>query len=181
VLADRYRLVRRIGTGGMGSVWEAEHLALASKLAIKLINPAHVDDERARNRFLGEAQAAATLKSPHVVQIFDYGVHEGTPYIAMELLAGESLSDRLSRRRRLSPEQTLELVTQVGRAVTKAHESGVVHRDLKPDNIFLVEGEHGEIAKVLDFGIAKRAVDVSLDATTKTGGMLGTPYYMSPE
>jgi serine/threonine-protein kinase len=181
VLADRYRLVRRIGGGGMGSVWEGEHVALATPVAIKLINPSLVDDERARSRFLREARAAANLRSPHVVHTHDYGVHQGTPYIAMELLSGETLADRLARARVLPPEAVLELVAQIGRAVGKAHEQGLVHRDLKPDNIFLVPTEHGDVAKVLDFGIVKQAAESALDATTKSGAMLGTPYYMSPE
>ncbi|MBC8069180.1 MAG: serine/threonine protein kinase, partial [Deltaproteobacteria bacterium] len=181
VLADRYRLIRRIGGGGMGSVWESEHLVLGSRVAIKLISAALVDDERARSRFLREAQAAAALRSPHVVQIFDHGVHENTPYIAMELLDGEPLSTRLAARGRLPVDEVLALMHQVARATTKAHEAGVVHRDLKPDNIYLSPGEHGDVAKVLDFGIAKRAVELALGDTTGSGALLGTPFYMSPE
>jgi hypothetical protein len=181
VLAQRYRLLREIGHGGMGSVWEAEHLSLASPVAVKLIDPRLVHEERARARFLREARAAATLRGAHVVQIFDYGVHDGTPYIAMELLHGESLARRLQRCSRLDAARTLELITHVGRAVGKAHEAGVIHRDLKPDNIFIVGGDEGEIAKVLDFGIAKAAPTGSLAETTETGAMLGTPHYMSPE
>jgi serine/threonine protein kinase len=181
VLAERYRLVRRIGGGGMGSVWESEHLVLGSRVAIKLISAALVDDERARSRFLREAQAAAALRSPHVVHIFDHGVHENTPYIAMELLDGEPLSTRLAARGRLPADEVLALMIQVGRATTKAHEAGVVHRDLKPDNIYLTPGEHGDLAKVLDFGIAKRSAELALGATTSSGALLGTPFYMSPE
>jgi serine/threonine-protein kinase len=140
-----------------------------------------VHDERARARFLREARSAATLRGAHVVQIFDYGVHDGTPYIAMELLHGESLARRLLRVGKLDAAQTLELVTHVGRAVGKAHEAGVIHRDLKPDNIFMVASDDGELAKVLDFGIAKAAKTGGLAETTETGAMLGTPYYMSPE
>lgn len=180
VLAGRYRLVRLVGRGGMGSVWEGEHLTLHTPVAVKLINPGSAD-ERARARFLREAQAAAGLRSPHVVQIFDYGVHESTPYIAMELLTGETLADRLDREGRLSPAMTLELATHVVRAVARAHEGELVHRDLKPDNIFIVASDAGEIAKVLDFGIAKAMVDDSADVRTRTGAIIGTPYYMSPE
>ena len=180
VLADRYRLLRRLASGGMGAVWEAEHLVLGSKVAIKLIHVAQADDERARTRFLREAQAAAALRTPHVVQIFDYGLHQDTPYIAMELLEGEPLSARLEARGRLEAAEVLELISQVGRAAASAHEAGVVHRDLKPDNIYLVPGAHGEVAKVLDFGIAKRATELASN-TTSAGGLLGTPFYMSPE
>jgi len=184
VLGARYRLVRCIGEGGMGSIWQADHLALDTAVAIKLIRGAQVDDERARTRFLREARAAASLRSPHVVQIFDYGVHGTVPYIAMELLDGASLADHLARCGALDPAQTFAVLSQVARAIAKAHDAGLVHRDLKPDNIFLVAGGGaGEfVAKLLDFGIAKRALDEGTVATnTSIGGILGTPYYMSPE
>lgn len=181
LVGERYRLVRRIGSGGMGSVWEAEHLELASRVAVKLMSPQLVEDERARARFQREAQAAANLRGPHVVAIFDHGVHEGTPYIVMELLEGEPLSARLAARKKLPPEEAVELVSQIGRAIAKAHAAGVVHRDLKPENIFLVPGDRGEVAKLLDFGIAKRSVEPLAGATTGCGTVLGSPFYMSPE
>lgn len=180
VLAGRYRLVRLVGRGGMGSVWEGEHLTLHTPVALKLINPGSAD-ERARARFLREAQAAAGLRSPHVVQIFDYGVHETTPYMVMELLAGETLAARLEREGRLSPAMTLEFTTHVIRAVARAHEAELVHRDLKPENIFIVASDAGEVLKVLDFGIAKAMADDSVDVRTRTGAIVGTPFYMSPE
>ncbi|MCA9299521.1 MAG: serine/threonine protein kinase, partial [Phycisphaerales bacterium] len=181
VLAERYRLIERVGHGGMGTIWRGEHLALGTPVAIKLINPALVDDPDARDRFVREARAAATIRSPHVVQIFDYGVDDGTPYIAMELLEGESLAERLQRAGALAPEVTLRILTHVLRAITKAHEEGVVHRDLKPANVFLVEDDGAEIAKVLDFGVAKGLDGARLGTTTNTGMVLGTPHYMSPE
>ncbi|MBX7078500.1 MAG: serine/threonine protein kinase [Nannocystaceae bacterium] len=181
VLADRYRLIRCIGRGGMGEVWAAEQLALGSRVAIKLIDPRWVDDDRARARFQREAQAAASLHSPHVVQVFDHGLHEGVPFIAMELLEGETLAARLTRVGRLPPARVLALVTEVGGAIGRAHAAGLVHRDLKPENIFLVPTGTGEIAKVLDFGIAKRTGDTGAGATTQVGGIIGTPHYMSPE
>ncbi|MFO0636543.1 MAG: serine/threonine-protein kinase [Nannocystaceae bacterium] len=181
VLADRYRLVRCIGRGGMGEVWAAEQLALGSRVAIKLIDPRWVDDDRARARFQREAQAAASLHSPHVVQVFDHGLHAGVPFIAMELLEGETLAARLARVGRLSPAQVRALVTEVGGAIGRAHAAGLVHRDLKPENIFLVPTGTGEIAKLLDFGIAKRVSDTGAGATTQVGGIIGTPHYMSPE
>ena len=181
VLADRYRLLRPVGRGGMGSVWEAEHLTLGTPVAIKLIHQERANDELTRSRFLREARAAATLRSPNVVQIFDYGLHEGTPYIAMELMSGESLADRLERGG-MSPDETLRLMQGVFRAIAKAHAMELVHRDLKPDNIFIVPGPDGGVAKVLDFGIAKGlGPGPKLDATTQTGAILGTPFYMSPE
>jgi serine/threonine-protein kinase len=117
------------------------------------------------------------------VQIFDFGADQGIPYIAMELLEGESLAGRLERTRILSPAQTSHIITQVSRAIAKAHEAGIVHRDLKPDNIFLVRNDEEEVAKVLDFGIAKasNAFGPTTSSATRTGSLLGTPYYMSPE
>src|SRR4029079_546667 len=112
-----------------------------------------------------------------------YGVHEGIPYIAMELMEGESLATRLDRGGRLSPSDTARVLTHVGRAIGKAHDAGIVHRDLKPDNIFLVHNDDEEVAKVLDFGIAK-LTDTGSHAPvsqTQTGTVVGTPYYMSPE
>jgi eukaryotic-like serine/threonine-protein kinase len=183
VLSGKYRLERELGRGGMGSVWLAQHLTLRSPVAIKLIDPEIASNHEALSRFLREAQAAASLRSPHVVQILDHGVDDGVPFIVMELLEGESLAARLERLRRLSPHDTAHLMTQVGRAMTKAHEAGIVHRDLKPDNIFLVRNDEEEIAKVLDFGVAKsHAHGVgAVSSATRTGSVLGTPYYMSPE
>ncbi|MFI5309394.1 MAG: serine/threonine-protein kinase [Polyangiales bacterium] len=182
VIAGRYRIEAKLGQGGMGSVWRAQHLTLRSPVAIKLIDPALAQSEDSVARFLREAQAAASLRSPHVVQILDHGVDQGVPYIAMELLEGESLADRLLRTTKLSPADTARIMTHVARAMGRAHEAGIVHRDLKPDNVFLVRNDDEEIAKVLDFGIAK-ATTKSFDVTTgtRTGAMLGTPYYMSPE
>jgi eukaryotic-like serine/threonine-protein kinase len=182
IIAGRYRLTSKLGQGGMGSVWRAEHLSLGSDVAIKLIDPAVAGSPEVRARFVREAQAAAQLRSPHVVQIIDYGVDDETPFIAMELMVGETLSDRLDREGRLSPDVTARIVTEVSRALGKAHEIGIIHRDLKPDNIFLVHNDDSEIAKVLDFGVAKKAAYGTEGAgMTSTGAVLGTPYYMSPE
>jgi hypothetical protein len=181
VIAGRFRLNRQIGRGGMGSVWHATHLGLDIPCALKFIEGDYAPMAEAQTRFEREAKAAATLRSPHVVQILDHGVYEGTPYIAMELLEGEDLGQRLQRVGRLSPRDTHAIVTQVSRALSKAHALGIVHRDLKPDNIFLVQDDDREIAKVLDFGIAKQDHNSLQGSNTKTGAMLGTPYYMSPE
>ncbi|MGH7268835.1 MAG: serine/threonine-protein kinase, partial [Polyangiaceae bacterium] len=117
---------------------------------------------------------------PHVVQILDHGVWQGTPYIAMELLDGEDLAKRIQRVGKMTPVEVVRIVAQVCRALNKAHAAGIVHRDLKPDNIYLVPDDEREIAKVLDFGIAKTSTGID-GSNTKTGAMLGTPYYMSPE
>ena len=184
VIAGRYRLISQLGQGGMGSVWRADHMSLSSPVAIKLIDPEIARRPEMLERFQREAQSSAALRSPHVVQIFDYGVDEGVPYIAMELLEGESLAGRIARLERLPYADTVRVVSHVGRALAKAHEAGVIHRDLKPDNVFLVKNDDKEIAKVLDFGIAKilgNGPGSAKGNSTRTGSLLGTPSYMSPE
>jgi serine/threonine-protein kinase len=181
VVAGRFKLNRLIGRGGMGSVWQATHLGLDIPCAVKFIEGELSQVAEAQTRFEREAKAAAQLRSPHVVQILDHGVCEGTPYIAMELLDGEDLGKRLQRSGRMHPRELTTIMIQVCRALSKAHGLGIVHRDLKPDNIFLVKDDDREIAKVLDFGIAKHNTQAIEGSNTKTGAMLGTPYYMSPE
>src|SRR6202142_1538462 len=181
VIAERFRLNRLLGRGGMGSVWHATHLGLDVPCAVKFIEGEGAQVPEVQARFEREAKAAAPLRSPHVVQILDHGVCEGTPYIAMELLDGEDVGKRLAKIGKIHPRDLNVIITQVCRALTKAHAVGIVHRDLKPDNIFLVHDDDREIAKVLDFGIAKRDQNSLQGSNTKTGAMLGTPYYMSPE
>jgi serine/threonine-protein kinase len=166
----------------MGAVWRAHHLTLNSPVAVKLIDPRIASTGLGVERFVREARAAAALRSPHVVQTLDYGVHEGVPYIAMELMEGESLADRLHRLGSLSPAETARFLTHMGRAVGKAHDAGIVHRDLKPDNVFIVHNDDEEVAKVLDFGIAKMTHPTGgASSQTETGVVIGTPFYMSPE
>ncbi|MGC4090588.1 MAG: serine/threonine-protein kinase [Polyangiaceae bacterium] len=184
VLAGRYRLEERLGGGGMGAIWRAEHMALQSPVAVKLIDRDAVHDEQTVARFLREAKAAAALRSHHVVHIIDYGMDDNVPFIVMELLEGETLAQRLKRVRRLTATDTARFVSHVGRAISRAHEAGIVHRDLKPENVFIVRNEDEEIAKVLDFGVAKieqHGVLAVEGEKTRTGSILGTPYYMSPE
>jgi eukaryotic-like serine/threonine-protein kinase len=183
IIKERYRLEGLLRRGGMGSVWRAEHLELKSPVAIKVLDADIARDRVMVQRFLREAQAAAALRSPNVVQILDYGVDDERAFIAMELLEGETLSERIARRGRMPPEELAGLLADVLRAMHKAHEAGIVHRDLKPDNIFICRDEP-EFAKVLDFGVAKVKKGALADMTatgTQTGLMLGTPYYMSPE
>jgi eukaryotic-like serine/threonine-protein kinase len=184
VIAKKYRLLDQLGQGGMGQVWRAEHLLLRAEVAVKLMNPELGRSREGLSRFLREAQAAAALRSPHVVQILDYGVDRGTPYFAMELLDGESLRTRLRRVGRLNPKETGALFLQLGRAVSRAHDAGIIHRDLKPDNVFIVRDDEDELVKVLDFGIAKlhaSSADRPTDGAARAVAPLGTPYYMSPE
>lgn len=183
LIMGRYRLLSLLGSGGMGSVWRAEHLHLQTQVAVKLLDPRIADDDQVIARFLLEARAAASLRNRHVVQIFDYGVEEGNAFIVMEMLQGETLGARIERLGTLPVEQTIRFMCQVMRALAPAHDAGIVHRDLKPDNIFITSDEEGEYAKVLDFGVAKVTSGSLGDAgvRTQTGVMVGTPYYMSPE
>jgi serine/threonine-protein kinase len=183
-IADRYRLIRLLGKGGMGSVWLGEHLSLKNDVAIKIIDSELARNPEARARFAREAQLAARIKSPHVVRIFDHGMtDDGLGFIAMECLSGMSLRDRLLARQRLTLAETARMLSHVCRALARAHEAGLVHRDLKPENVFVAREGDDEIIKVLDFGIAK-ATDALANSgidPTRTGALLGTPYYMSPE
>ena len=187
LVAGKYEVVRLIGRGGMGAVWEGRHVSLGTRVAIKFIDPKHADSHEARARFETEARAAASLQSRHAIQIYDHGVtDDGRPYMVMELLGGEPLDERIERLGRLSLQETARIVGQVCRALQRAHEAGIIHRDLKPENIFLVrsQDDDDEIAKVLDFGIAKLKVgpgEQGLSSSTKTGAVLGTPSYMAPE
>jgi serine/threonine protein kinase len=181
IIADRYCLLRKLGAGGMGSVWLAHDQSLDSQCAVKLVDPEKAADEEVRIRFEREAKAAAQIRGANVVDIFDHGIWDGTPFIVMEYLEGEDLGARLDRTGALDTEQTYQIVSQVARALVRAHAAGIVHRDLKPENIFLVPGDDQEVAKVLDFGIAKHEQYSLAGKTTKTGSFMGTPYYMSPE
>lgn len=183
VLKDRYRLDAPLGSGGFGTIWRAMDLRLEAPVAVKLIDPEIAKDAGAVERFMREARAAATLRSPHVVQIIDHAVQDDLPFIVMELLEGENLAQRIRRAGKLPPLEVARLLTHVARAVGKAHEVGIVHRDLKPENVFIVHNEDEEVAKVLDFGVAKVESSgfVASGARTRTGSLLGTPYYMSPE
>jgi serine/threonine-protein kinase len=188
IVANRYRVERLLGQGGMGSVWAGRHTTLGSLVAIKFIHPRLATSRDALRRFDVEAKAAARLKTRHAVAVYDHGVTtEGEPYIVMEHLAGESLEQRIERSGALPLPLVVEIVSQASKALSLAHEQGIVHRDLKPDNVFLAEDADddglGFSVKLLDFGIAKileNGSGVAL-ARTETGMVVGTPYYMSPE
>ncbi|MFT3775918.1 MAG: serine/threonine-protein kinase [Minicystis sp.] len=184
VIAGRYRLEKALARGGMGAVWVARHLQLDSRVAVKFMDAGFAGSPAARVRFEREAKAAAQLQSPHVVAIYDYGIEVGTPFLVMELLQGEDLGTRLKRLKTLSLPTVAGIITHVARALRLAHDTGIVHRDLKPGNIFLTSNDDSEIAKVLDFGIAKMmglTASVDEDVPTKTDQILGSPQYMSPE
>jgi serine/threonine protein kinase len=183
IIAGKYRIESIIGYGGMGSVWRARHVTLDMPVAIKFMAPQALADAESRQRFDREARALAALRTPHIVQVIDFGLDGETPYIVMELLEGEDLSTRLSLRRRLPLEEVSRILAHVARALRRAHEAGITHRDLKPSNIFLARVDDEEIIKVLDFGVAKltQAGLLGDDGLTKAGTLLGSPGYMSPE
>ena len=193
VVGGKYRVGPLVGSGGMGTVWLGRHEQLGTRLAIKFIRPQFAERPDARRRFEIEARAAASVDSKHAVKVYDYGVTDkGLPFIVMEYLEGESLSEALIRRGPFPPKEAAQVIAHASKALTKAHAAGIVHRDLKPDNIFLatnVEGEGGElgyIVKLVDFGIAKM-LDVGnggnggLKGPTQEGSVIGTPNFMSPE
>jgi len=178
-----YRVLQPIGQGGMGTVWLAEHTMLGRRAAIKLLHPMYSARPDIVGRFFNEARAATAIADPGIVQIFDFGHHiDGTAYIAMEMLDGEPLDQRLRRLVRLPIGDALRIMRQVASTLGVAHARGIVHRDLKPENVFLVRDPEvfgGERAKILDFGIAKLAGDPGVKTNTST--VMGTPGYMSPE
>jgi serine/threonine-protein kinase len=187
VLAGKYRITRELGRGGMAAVYEAEHVDIGKRVAVKVLAAELTGSAVVIERFAREARAAASVKSPHIVDVYDTGrLEDGRPFIAMELLEGESLYDRMARVRLIDAKSTALIIGQVAKGLTKAHQMGIVHRDLKPENIHLCKGEDGEeIAKILDFGLAKFYAPVKPDEKaarlTREGAVFGTPAYMSPE
>lgn len=180
LFGERYEIIRCIGVGGMGAVYEARHVGTRRRAALKVLLPGLLADGDARQRFAVEASITATIESEHLVEVFDAGIDRatGAPFIVMELLKGASLGHRLQHKQKFSATQVLEIVGQVARALEKTHAAGVVHRDLKPDNLFLVDRPDGAVfVKVLDFGIAKAIAAGASRNTTN----IGTPIYMAPE
>src|SRR5688500_6866466 len=178
----RYSIVRRLGTGGMGAVYEGLHPTLKKRVAIKVLHRRYADSELAVARFMREGEAASRIQHPNVVDVFDVGLETGMPYLVMEYLEGESLGALIDRIGRLEPQQTADVMLPVCAAVAAAHEAGVIHRDLKPENIFLAKARLGAAEpKVLDFGISKVTGEIGQLALTGTAAFLGSPYYVSPE
>ena len=187
-VAGKYELLRKIGSGAMGEVWAARHATLDEEVAIKLVlrGVDHQDGTSAESRFLLEARVAASLsrKTRHIVAVTDHGEDGALGYLVMELLAGESLDQRLERTGPLPIAKVAPMITQIARGLAIAHAEGVTHRDLKPSNVFVTVDEDGNaLAKVLDFGIAKlrRVTSRRAAHVTQRGFLLGTPAYMSPE
>lgn len=188
VIAGKYRVESLLGQGGMGSVWAGRHVTLGQLVAIKFVHPKLASSSEARRRFDNEAKAAARIKSRHAVAVQDHGVSEaGQPYIVMEYLEGESLERAIRRRGKLPLSEVVQIVAQSARALSAAHEAHVIHRDLKPDNVFLAKDNEGNklgySVKLVDFGIAKVVQDDAETgaSSTQAGMVLGTPHFMSPE
>lgn len=182
-----YRIIRPLGEGGMGVVYEAIQDPIGRRVALKVLLPHHATKRHLLTRFFNEARAVNMIEHPNIVQVSDYGqTADGTAYLVMEYLRGETLSSRLARIKTVSGSMSIleatAIATQIVDALTAAHEKAIVHRDLKPANIMLVPdpvAQGGERAKILDFGIAKLAVGAEIG--TATNAVMGTPQYMSPE
>ncbi len=191
VVLGRYRILRLLGEGGMGVVYEAEHTLIEKRIALKVLRAAYSNQQELVARFQREAISASRIKHPNILDVFDFGqMEDGSFYLAMEFLEGHDLADELSKNGILSPERGIRLAMQICRALAAAHARGVVHRDLKPENIFLCRvGESDETVKIVDFGIARLRGRESMPdredgphrRLTKTGMIFGTPEYMSPE
>lgn len=186
VLEGKFRITREIGRGGMAAVYEAENIDIGKRVAVKILAAELITSRVVRERFIREARAAASIRSPYICDVYDSGMYEDRPFLVMELLEGESLYDMMTRVRQLDAQTTLRVATHTARGLAKAHEANIVHRDLKPENIFLTTDEEGHLlAKIVDFGLAKFYESTGADAQsvrlTREGALFGTPAYMSPE
>lgn len=179
----KYRLKKIIGRGGMGEVWEAYHSGLHCNVALKILRPDQDTNPEVVQRFEQEVAAMCRLTHPNTVRVFDYGITEdGIWYYAMELLEGQTLLALVTESGRLGVDRALHIVHQVSRALAEAHANGIVHRDVKPENVFITQaGGEPDFVKVLDFGIAKLSREAASTSITRTGAIFGTPTYMSPE
>ncbi|MBI3204156.1 MAG: protein kinase [Myxococcales bacterium] len=183
VIGGKFRIVRIIGDGGMGAVYEARHEVLGTRVALKFLHTELARRQGLATRFLQEARVSASIQSPHVTKVTDVEqTADGTPYLVMELLTGESLQQLLDRQRKLPKDQAIDFALQILSGLEAAHALGVVHRDLKPDNVFITPSTGGPVCKLLDFGIAKlRQTNDEGQGLTRPGALMGTPEYMSPE
>ena len=177
LLAGRYRVIRRLGEGGMGSVYEAEHVQLGRRVAIKLLHEQHATSIDLRTRFEREARMLSQLRHPNVVTITDFGIDDGKPFLVMDLLSGRDLAS-LIKEGRVAPERAIGIVRQILRGVAHAHARGLVHRDLKPHNVMVEVLEDGsDHVTVLDFGLARDTAGGS-GTLTRSGIVVGTPAYI---
>jgi len=186
-LDGKYRIIRQLGAGAMGAVYEAEHTGTGRKVAVKVITGQLAQDPGLVSRFQREARAAGAIDTKHITQVLDTGIDRDSelPFMVMEFLSGQDLQQFLKKSGPIAPDLALRIVAQSCLGLQKAHEAGVVHRDIKPANLFLARSDGEVIVKVLDFGIAKVQMDQAQETEsaclTRTGNMLGSPLYMSPE
>lgn len=182
IIAGRYRVVAPIGSGAMGSVYRAEHVQISKVMAIKLLHRDVEQDAESVARFHREAEAASRLNHPNTVHVFDFGrTRSGSLYLVMEYVDGEDLSKIIEREGPMPFGRVASLIAQVAGSVADAHLAGIIHRDLKPENVVVARGREEEVAKVLDFGLAKLFEGTIEAQVTSSGTIVGTPYYMSPE
>ncbi len=185
IIENKYRIVRLLGEGGMGAVYEGENVRINRRVAIKMLHAGFTEDREVTQRFEREAQAAGRIGNDHILEVLDLGsMPGGERFIVMEYLDGEPLSSRIAREKRLTPFQLAPLVRQVLVGLGAAHAAGIVHRDLKPDNVFILTSKGGrpDFVKIIDFGISKfQPLGAEGMKMTRTGVVMGTPYYMSPE
>ena len=184
VIEGKYRITTLIGEGGMGAVYSGENIRIHRKVAIKVLHAAFTENKEVVSRFEREAQAAGRIGNDHIMEVLDLGTLEnGDLFLVMEFLDGEPLSSRVSSRGRLSPQEVAPLIRQALVGLGAAHQAGIIHRDLKPDNLFILHEKAGQkdFVKIIDFGISKFQPMGGEMSMTRTGAMMGTPYYMSPE
>ncbi|HYC50622.1 MAG TPA: serine/threonine-protein kinase, partial [Gemmatimonadaceae bacterium] len=182
IIADRYHVLKKLGEGGMGTVYLAEHVKMGRKSAVKVMNPGMVNDADAISRFNREAANASKISHTNVASVYDFGeTSDGLIYLAMEFVEGPALTKVIEQSGALAPIRAADITRQAAEALAVAHDMGIVHRDLKPDNIMIANNRDGsDCVKVVDFGIAK-AANNEAQKVTKTGLVVGTPEYMSPE
>jgi len=185
LIEGKYRIVRLLGEGGMGAVYEGENVRINRRVAIKVLHAGFTENKEVTQRFEREAQAAGRIGNDHILEVLDLGtLANGDHYIVMEYLDGEPLSARIAREKRMTPFQLAPLVRQIAVGLGAAHQAGIVHRDLKPDNIYILKSKagHADFIKIIDFGISKfQPLSGDGMKMTRTGAVMGTPYYMSPE
>lgn len=185
ILLGKLEVIRRLGGGGMGVVYEVEHRLTGHRRALKVVHAKYADRPRFMKRLLREAKVAGTLATPYVVETYDAGrLEDGSAYVLMELLHGQTLYDLMQTEGKIAPKRLANIMAQVAEGVAVAHEAGIVHRDVKPENIFLIAGDDDEErVKILDFGVSKFDLGAEEAPTrlTAEGTLVGTPYYMSPE
>ncbi len=184
IIGEKYKVVRELGAGAMGSVFEVEHIFIKKHYALKLINPELAQNPEFKARALRESQASAAIRHENIVDVVDFGeTSEGAPYIVMEFLEGEPLTDIMAREAPMPPKRALTLTAEILKGLAAAHAAGIVHRDIKPDNIMVLEGSKPEAPriKILDFGISKMKTTEEGMTLTRTNTVMGTPFYMSLE